>query len=151
MFLRWLLATIHLLALGIGLGAIWVRGRALLRVTEGAAFRPVFLADTGWGIAFLLWLITGLLRAFAGFEKGTDYYLHNHFFLTKMALFVIVLVLEVRPMTALVRWRIQLARGAEPDRGLAPTLARISFLQVALVLLMLMAATAMARGLGTAN
>ncbi|HEX7121600.1 MAG TPA: DUF2214 family protein [Gemmatimonadaceae bacterium] len=150
MFLRWLLATLHLLALGIGLGAIWVRGRALLRVTEGAGFRSVFLADTGWGIAFLLWLSTGLVRAFAGFEKGTDYYLHNPFFLTKMALFVIIVVLEVRPMTALIRWRIQLAKGAEPDRSLAPTLARISFLQTVLVVLMLMAATAMARGLGMA-
>jgi len=28
MMLRWLLATLHLLALGIGMGAIWVRGRS---------------------------------------------------------------------------------------------------------------------------
>lgn len=29
MLLRWLFATVHLLALGIGTGAIWVRGRSL--------------------------------------------------------------------------------------------------------------------------
>lgn len=151
MVLRWLLATLHLLALGIGLGAIWVRGRALLRASEVPAFRSVFLADTGWGIAFLLWLITGLVRAFGGLEMGTDYYLHNHFFHAKMALLVVILVLEIRPMTTLIRWRIQLARGADPDRSVAPLLARISFLQAVLVVLMLMAATAMARGLGTAG
>ena len=29
MTVRWLLAAVHLLALGVGLGAVWARGRAL--------------------------------------------------------------------------------------------------------------------------
>ena len=29
MTLRWLLAAVHLLALGIGLGAVWARARSL--------------------------------------------------------------------------------------------------------------------------
>ncbi len=29
MWIRWLLASLHLIALGIGLAAVWTRGRAL--------------------------------------------------------------------------------------------------------------------------
>ena len=35
MTIRWILAALHLLALGIGLGAVWSRGR-LLRQPLGA-------------------------------------------------------------------------------------------------------------------
>jgi putative membrane protein len=37
----------------------------------------VFTADSFWGIAALLWIVTGLWRAFGGLEKGSDYYLHT--------------------------------------------------------------------------
>jgi putative membrane protein len=41
------------------------------------------------------------------------------------------------------------ARGRTPDTSLAGRFARISAVQVALVILMVLAATGMARGLGT--
>lgn len=69
--LRWLLAASHLLALGIGLGAVWVRGRALQQSLDtAAAFRRVFAADAGWGLAALLWLSTGLWRLLGGSRRG---------------------------------------------------------------------------------
>ncbi len=114
MTIRWLLAAVHLLALGVGLGAVWARGRALQVPLDGLAWRRVFYADTWWGVAAVLWIGTGLLRAFGGYEKGAFYYLHNHFFWAKMGLLF----------------------------------ARISFVQALLVVLMVLAATAMARGYG---
>jgi putative membrane protein len=108
----------------------------------------VFYADSWWGIAALLWLVTGSIRAFGSLEKGSAYYLHNHFFLAKMGLLGLILALEVSPMVTLIRWRIQLARGQQPDTAAAPRFARISMLQAVLVVLMVLAATAMARGLG---
>jgi uncharacterized membrane protein len=42
-----------------------------------------------------------------------------------------------------------LGRGEQPDTTAAPRLARISFVQAVLVALMVLAATAMARGYGT--
>jgi putative membrane protein len=48
----------------------------------------------------------------------------------------------------LIRWRIQIARGQRPDTSLAPAIARISLVQAVLVVLMVLAATAMARGIG---
>ena len=149
MLARWLFAAAHLLALGIGLGAVWARGRSLRAELDAAGLRRVFYADSCWGVAAMLWIGTGLVRAFAGLEKGTAYYLQNHLFWTKMTLLGLILVLEIGPMVALIRWRVQLARGEVPGTQAAERFARISFLQAGLVVLMVLAATAMARGYGT--
>lgn len=150
MGLRWVLAALHLLALGIGLGAVWARRRALLGPLDAPGLRRVFYADAWWGASAGLWIATGLLRAFAGFEKGAAYYLHNPLFLTKMGLLVAILFLELGPMRGLIRWRRELGRGPAPDTSRAPAYATASLLQAALVVLMVFLATGMARGLGAA-
>ncbi|HXL06990.1 MAG TPA: DUF2214 family protein [Gemmatimonadales bacterium] len=148
MTLRWLLAAVHVLALGVGLGAVWARGRALAGELDAAGLRRAFYADTWWGVAAILWIGTGLARAFGGFEKGSFYYLHNHFFWAKMGLLAAILMLEVGPMIALIQWRRVAARGGVPDTRAASRFARISFIQTGLVVLMVLAATGMARGYG---
>lgn len=45
MILRWLFAALHLLALGVGLGAVWARGRALRGELDEAGLRRAFSAD----------------------------------------------------------------------------------------------------------
>jgi putative membrane protein len=62
-----------------------------------------------------------------------------------------VLLLELWPMTTLIRCRITVAKGATSDLRLGGALARISYVEAALVLLMLLAATGMARGQGRAE
>lgn len=146
MILSWLLAALHLLALGIGLGAILNRAWALRGRLDASGVRRVLNADAAWGIAALLWISTGLLRAFAGFEKGSAYYLGNHVFWAKMGLLVVILALEIRPMVTFIRWRRAGADGVV-DTGPAETLSRISFVQAALVVAMVFAATAMARAI----
>lgn len=148
MTLRWLLAAAHLLALGIGLGAVWGRSRALRGTLDRRGLSRVFVADAWWGLAAGLWIATGLARAFGGFEKGTDYYLHNWAFHTKMGLFVLVLALEIRAMATLIKWRVAVRRGETPDTRPARALAAISIVQAHLVAAMVLAASAMARGLG---
>ena len=148
MTIRWLLAGLHLLALGLGLGAVWVRGRALSSPLDERGLRSVFLADMWWGIAAFLWIGTGLWRLLAGLEKNTGYYFQNHFFLTKMGLLAVILILEVWPMITLIKWRRQVMAGGLPDAKVAPALARISFAQAVLVMLMVFLASAMARGYG---
>jgi putative membrane protein len=146
--LRWLLAATHLLALAIGLGAVWARGRALRQPLDARGFRRVFEADTWWGVAALLWLVTGLWRWLAGTEKAGSYYTSNHVFWLKMALFGVIVLLELAPMMTLVTWRRQVAAGQLPDVTRAGRLARISAVQAGLVVLMVLVATAMARGYG---
>src|SRR5215467_14209361 len=93
-----LVSSLHLLALAIGLPAVFLRGRALKGRLDADGLRRLFAADSAWGLAALLWVATGLLRAFGGLEKGTEFYLRSPLFWTKMALFLVVLVLEVQPM-----------------------------------------------------
>ena len=148
MILNWIVAAIHLLALGIGLGAIWARSRALKGLPDLQNLKRAFYADTFWGIAALLWITTGLARAFGGLEKGSAYYLNNNVFWLKMALLGLVLLLEIWPMVTLIRWRLQASRGDEIDTRHANGFAVISVAQAALVVAMVLAATAMARGFG---
>jgi putative membrane protein len=149
MILRWVLAALHLLALGIGLGAVWARGRGLKSELNLEGLRRVFRADVLWGAAAALWVSTGLWRLLAGLEKGTSYYFQNHVFLTKMGLFLLILALEVWPMVTLIRWRRIIAAGQSLDAGAARRMANISFVQAWLIVLMVFTATAMARGIGS--
>lgn len=148
MNIRLLLAALHLLALGIGLGAVVGRARAFRRVNGPADLAPVFVADNWWGIASALWLATGLLRAFAGFEKGSEYYLGHPLFHAKLGLFVLLFLLELWPMITLLRWRGAVRRGAEVDTSATPRFATISNIQAAVVVVMVFLAAAIARGVG---
>jgi putative membrane protein len=148
MVIRWLAAAVHLLALGIGLGAGWARSRALRRAPDEGAVRFALGADAAWGIAALLWVSTGLWRAFGGLEKGTAYYVANHVFWLKMALFVVITAMEIPMAVALGRWRTRLRRGEAIDTARAGTFATLGTVQAALVVAMVFAATAMARGFG---
>ncbi|HSJ13023.1 MAG TPA: DUF2214 family protein [Longimicrobiales bacterium] len=147
MVLRWILAALHLLALGIGFGAVVARAGAL-RGDLARDLGRVFRADNAWAAAAALWIATGLLRAFAGFEKGTAYYVGNVWFWHKMALLGIVLALEVVPLVTLIRWRLAARRGLAIDLGRARLLARISIAQAVLVVAMVFLASGMARGFG---
>jgi putative membrane protein len=147
MLAHWFLAAVHLLAFALGFWAVLTRGTALRRLAAGMGdARSVLIADNLWGISAVVLLITGGMRAFGGYEKGTDYYLHQPLFHLKMTLFVLILLLEIAPMVTLIKWRIALGRGAAIDAGRAKLFARISHIEALLVLLMVVAATGMARG-----
>ena len=150
--LRITLAALHLVALGIGLGAVWARARGLgARPLDRASVRRVFAADGWWGVAAVLWLATGLWRLLAGTEKATAYYVANHIFLAKMGFFVAILLLELWPALTLMRWRRVAARsGASwtPDGSTAARMRAISYLEALLVVAMVIAAVMMARGYG---
>lgn len=147
--LRLILAAVHLLGLGIGLGAVWARAAALAGPLDGPGVRRALTADAWWGVAALAWLATGLWRLLAGLEKETGYYLGNHLFWAKMGLFLLIFVLELRPIAVLTRWRRAAAAGREPDTGGAARMAATSRLQAALVAVTVLVAVAMARGYGT--
>ena len=147
MLTQWFLAAVHLLAFALGFWAVLVRGTAFRRLADGATeVRSVLMADNIWGISAVVLLISGGVRAFGGYEKGADYYLHQPLFHLKMTLFVLILLLEIAPMVTLIKWRIALARKVAIDTGRAKLFARISHVEALLVLLMVVAATGMARG-----
>lgn len=146
---RLALAWLHLLALGVGLGGVWGRARALhdsLRdPVDERAIRRALVADAWWGVAAVVWLATGLWRLLAGTEKSTTYYLTNLAFDAKMLMFVAILGLEAWPMLTLIRWR---RRTREPQARDAGRIEVISYVECALVIAMVFAAVSMARGFG---
>jgi putative membrane protein len=145
--LRWVIAAIHLLALAVGFAGIWERARALRGTLDTQGLKRVFLVDNLWGFAALLWIGTGVARAFGGLEKGTLYYMTQPYFAIKMVLFAAILALEILPMAALIRWRIAVRRGRPVDVRRARLFARLSDVQALLIILIVFAATAMARGI----
>jgi putative membrane protein len=147
MTLRWILASLHLLALGLGLGAAYARSRALRGPLDAAGLSRVFLADMWWGIAGVLWIVTGVLRAFFGIEKGTEYYMATGLFHAKLGLVLLILVLEVWPMATLMRWRAQRRGGGTVDTSAARAIARISHAQAGFVVIIVLLATAISRGM----
>ncbi|MBL0843064.1 DUF2214 family protein [Pseudomonas mediterranea] len=147
MLAHWSLAAIHLLAFALGLWAVLTRGTALRRLAGGAdAVRNVLMADNVWGLSALVLLVTGGMRAFGGYEKGSDYYLHQPLFHLKMTLLLLILLLELVPMITLIKWRVALGKGTTIDASRAGRLARISHIEALLLMLMMIAATGMARG-----
>src|SRR5687768_1338486 len=158
--LRLTLAWLHLIALGIGFWAVFARGQALREAARElpgtAALRRAFMADAHWGVAAVLWLGTGLWRYLGSTEKATGYYNSNHIFLTKKTLFVAILALEIGPMLTLIRWRATLGRaGGAPAAGVPPIdaakarrIGTISYIQGAIVAVIVFTAVAMARGYG---
>lgn len=148
------LSALHVLALALGFAGVVLRGarlRELAADRASAAARSALLrADNLWGIAAGLWIATGLARLFFG-EKTTDFYVRNGFFWVKMSLFLLVFLLELRPMLAFIGWRRASARGADAAAAsvaAAPLEAfrRVNAIELALVALIPFVAALMARG-----
>lgn len=150
--LRIALAALHLLALGIGFGAIWARATALShRPIDRRAARRAIQADAWWGIASLLWMATGFWRLLAGTEKASAYYMHNHVFFAKMGLFILIFALEIWPMLTFSKWRAldrTLGDSWEPDANQAARIRAISTVETTILIAMIVAAVMMARGFG---
>jgi putative membrane protein len=150
--LRIFLAAVHIIALGIGLGAVWARGNALTGPLDLPAMRRAFRADSWWGIAAAIWITTGVWRLLAGTEKPMSYYMHNHAFFAKMGFLALILLLEIWPMVTLIRWRQIAGRGTSawnPNPAAARRIARISYIEAVLVIAIVFAAVGMARGYGS--
>src|SRR5262247_1610967 len=99
-----LLSAVHLLTLALGLGAVFLRGRALAGPVDEAGWRRLLAADNAWGIAAGLWIASGFARVFYG-GKEPAFYWHNGLFWVKLALFGLVFALELSPMVTFIRVR----------------------------------------------
>jgi len=141
-----ILSLLHLLALPLGLGGIFLRGRALeSKPLDPAGLSRLFAADTAWGVAALLWVTTGILRVF--FQgKDPEFYLRNGLFWGKVAGFLLVFALEIWPMVTFIRWRLARAKSRPIDFAPVPRLQAINRLELGLTVLIFAMAPFMARG-----
>jgi len=141
-------SALHLLALAIGLPSVFMRGRALKGPLDETGLRRLFTADTLWAVAAALWIATGLVRAFGGLEKGSQFYLSSPLFVVKMGLLIAVLLLEVWPMVTFIRWRIARSHGQTPTKARVGGLYAVNQIQLGIVVVIVFVASLMARGIG---
>ncbi len=148
MFLDWLLASFHhlavfslagILAAELALTATVLDGRTVLRLARIAWF----------GLVAAIVVAAGLLRVFFA-AKGFDYYLANTFFWIKMALFVAVGVISTVPTFSFNGWRSQIRADAafHPPAAEVSRLRKALYAEAALFALIPLCAAAMARGYG---
>jgi len=150
MYLDFVLAAAHhiaIFALAAGLVAEFVLTRS---GPFGAdAIRRLARADALYGASAVAIVLIGIGRVIFGL-KGWEYYVGNHAFWGKMAVFAIVGAVSSLPTLRIGRWRRQLA--AEPGfivpADEAARTAKLVKLQCVLFLLIPVFAAAMARGIG---
>jgi putative membrane protein len=111
--------------------------------------RALLIIDAIFGASAGLILVVGLLRVFY-FEKGADYYFHDIPFLIKLSLFVLIGVLSIYPTRQFLGWRAGLKQGTapsvEPER--VRTIRRVIHWELAAVVVLILCAALMARGIG---
>jgi putative membrane protein len=98
--------------------------------------------------AALVALATGLARLFV-WGKGFGFYLPNPAFHAKMALYVAIALVSVRPTLAYIRWNRALGEGGVLPAGAdVARVRRLLHVELGLLALMPLMAVLMARGIG---
>jgi putative membrane protein len=112
--------------------------------------RKLQIVDMAIGLSAGIVLVVGMLRV-VYFEKGAAYYFQNAAFLGKLSLFVLIALLSIYPTLRFMSWRSSIRRGEAPavDATTLRTIRRVLHLELAGIVLLLLCAALMARGIGT--
>ena len=116
---------------------------------SAATMRKIVRTDMIVGLSAGVVLLVGLARVFH-FEKGAGYYFHSWPFIGKLSVFILVAVLSIYPTITFLKWAKALKQGALPpvDAGRLRTLRMLIHAELAGIVLILLFAAMMARGVG---
>jgi putative membrane protein len=149
MTLEALLAYAHLLALLTMV--VFISSEAALCRSEWMSAQVVarlVKVDLIYGMGAAAVLLTGLARTWWGI-KGTHWYWTNGLLHLKLALFVAVALMSIKPTLMFRRWLKQLkAGGGLPDGTQVRTARRWVMVQAHVIALIPLAAVFLARGFG---
>jgi putative membrane protein len=114
--------------------------------------RALLVADLVAGASAGAVLVVGLLRVFF-FEKGAAYYFHSVPFLAKLTLFMLVALLSIYPTREFLSWRQSLKEGRAPavDAIKQRAIRSVLHIELAAIVLLVLNAALMARGIGYAG
>ena len=137
-----LLAVAHHLLVFL-LAAILAAEWALVRPgLSGPGLSLLGRIDGAYGGVAMSVIVIGVCRVIFGL-KGWEYYISNHAFWAKMAAFVVVGLLSIRPTMRILAWR-KSGQGAIAEREIAAVRSWIKA-EIAVFALILVFAAAMAR------
>lgn len=134
--------THHLLAFAL-LGILCFQLATLHRLPDANALQMLARVDIFYGFSAAAVLAVGFARATLA-AKGWEFYLHNGAFWAKVAVFVLIGLISIRPTLALRRWRQQTPENIPGSEISSAKCAMI--LQLVLFPLLPLFAAAMARG-----
>jgi putative membrane protein len=114
-----------------------------------ATARSILRMDMIYGICAGLLVLVGFGRVFYT-EKGPDYYFASGPFMAKITLFILVGLISIYPTIKFVSWRKALAADTAPvlDPAQQRTIKMIIHTELTLLLLIMLSAALMARGIG---
>jgi len=132
------------LVAGLAVELVLIRGEL-----NAATMRKIVRVDAIVGLSAAAVLLVGLARVF-WFEKGAAYYFHSWPFIGKLAMFTLVVLLSIHPTVTFVKWGLALRQGHTPvvDAGAQRKLRRLIHAELGGVVLILLFAAMMARGVG---
>jgi len=149
MTLEALLAYAHLLAI-LTMVVFLASEAALCRVEwlNAAVVERLGKIDMVYGISAGLVLLTGLARVFLG-SKGAAWYAHNPLLYLKLAMFLVIGLISIKPTLMFVRWRRALrTNGALPDAVEVRKARRLVMVQAHILPFIPLVAVFLARGFG---
>ena len=140
--LHWLFTTLHLLALGCGLGAVSSRGRTLSQLQDASGLQRAMRADNWWRLSLWSWLISGI--GLIGYSTLLQWPIHrpDPAALAKLLALLMLFLLEWRCRPLMLQCRQRLERGRLPASEVSQRLARNSHTQQWLLLVLLALSTA---------
>ena len=111
--------------------------------------KTLAITDLLYGISALIVLGTGLLRWFV-YGKGSEYYLSNPLFHSKLTLFGIMAIISIFPTIKFLKWRKQVINGQEPDLNEKTVKKLLMLVRIELLILVTipLLAVMLARGFG---
>ena len=144
-----LLAWTHYVSIFLLVSSLMVEVFVFRQVLSGREMKILQRADTLYGIAALLVLITGFLRVY-NFGKGSEYYYSDFIFQTKLGLFIIIGLLSIYPTIAFLKWRKlpNAESGVALENKEFKKIRHFIILELILVLSIPLLAALMARGVG---
>ena len=142
-----LVAYLHYLSIILTAGFLVAELVTCRHGMTGEQAQHLATIDVVFLVSALAALATGLLRLFF-YAKGVSFYTGNPTFWAKMALYVIVAVLSIKPTRTFVRWKHAAASGAAPAGDEIAGARRFIHIELGLLALIPLMAVLMARGIG---
>jgi putative membrane protein len=114
-----------------------------------AQARYLLRTDMIFGASATVLLAVGLLRV-AFFEKGARYYWHDVFFLIKFGAFIAAALISIYPTITFLSWNRAVKAGTAPEvtGGRTRQVRLCLILELTAIVVILLCAALMARGLG---
>jgi putative membrane protein len=143
------LAFIHHAAAFLVFAALMVELVLLRNELTVASARSVLRMDAVYGVAAIVLVVAGLLRVFYT-EKGAAYYFASGTFIAKLALFIIVGLVSIYPTMKFLGWRPALRAQRVPafEPSTRRTVRMLVHIELTLLVVILLLAPMMARGIG---